>query len=190
MQRLRRLQDPLISTRSLDLPLPVHAPGSLSAAAAVIPASQQQLATTGTTTTNLHGNNHNHKNATTVEDEAEAEAEAEDASLWSKEEEQVFALENQALANKLNTMATQVRTIEQRLAEIAALQDTLMIHVMEQEQQIETIYQEAMSTTENVRGANSQLESVIRRGVSFRLTMLLILLVLSFALLFIDWFGG
>jgi t-SNARE complex subunit (syntaxin) len=186
MQRLRRLQDPLISTRSLDLPLPVHTPGSLSAAAAVIPASQQQIATTGTTTSNLHGNNH--KNATTVEDEAEDEA--EDASLWSKEEEQVFALENQALANKLNTMATQVRTIEQRLAEIAALQDTLMIHVMEQEQQIETIYQEAMSTTENVRGANSQLESVIRRGVSFRLTMLLILLVLSFALLFIDWFGG
>lgn len=58
-----------------------------------------------------------------------------------------------------------------------------------QKSDIERISNSVVSATENVREANDQIREAIQRNAGLRVYVLFFLLVMSFSLLFLDWYN-
>ncbi|RKP00053.1 hypothetical protein CXG81DRAFT_19934 [Caulochytrium protostelioides] len=98
--------------------------------------------------------------------------------------------ENEALLADLEDQTASVRAATQRIADIAALQDTLAHHLQVQEESINTLFDEAGSATIRMRAANTELASARERFGETRLWVLMVFLVASGVLLFLDYYGS
>lgn len=58
-----------------------------------------------------------------------------------------------------------------------------------QKHDIERIANAVVGTTENVKDANEQIKQAIQRNAGVRVYVLFFLLVMSFTLLFLDWYN-
>ena len=107
----------------------------------------------------------------------------------SPEELQVFEAENQQLLNELNNMREEVDQIEASVVKIADLQDFFTSNVLEQEKIVQSIQNNVVGATENIRGGNEQIRQAIQRNADFRAWILFFLIVMSFSLIFLDWYN-
>lgn len=107
----------------------------------------------------------------------------------SAEELQMFESENAHLYNELNSLSDEVRQIERKVVKIAELQDVFTEKVLQQERDVERISSMVVGATENVRDANTQIRQAIQRNAGLRVYILFFLLVMSFSLLFLDWYN-
>ncbi|XP_022824522.1 syntaxin-18 [Spodoptera litura] len=107
----------------------------------------------------------------------------------SAEELQMFESENVQLLNELNSMTEEVRAIESKVLHIAELQEIFTEKVLQQEQDIDRISNTVVGSTENVKDANEQIKQAIQRNAGLRVYVLFFLLVMSFSLLFLDWYN-
>ncbi|XP_022191453.1 syntaxin-18 [Nilaparvata lugens] len=107
----------------------------------------------------------------------------------SAEELQIFENENEQLYNDLNSLNEEVRQIESKVVKIAELQEIFTEKVLEQERDIERIGTTLVGTTENLKDANTHIRKAIESSASLRFYVLFFLLVLSFTLLFLDWYN-
>lgn len=82
-----------------------------------------------------------------------------------------------------------MRQIERKVVKIAELQDVFTEKVLQQEQDVERISSMVVGATENVRDANTQIRQAIQRNAGLRVYILFFLLVMSFSLLFLDWYN-
>lgn len=142
-----------------------------------------------------------------------------DEGELSAEELQMFESENVQLLNELNSMTEEVRQIESKVLHIAELQEiftekvnldyiyfdsliynriieflsSLFIYicfqVLQQEQDIDRIANTVVGTTETMKDANEQIKQAIQRNAGLRVYILFFLLVMSFTLLFLDWYN-
>lgn len=112
----------------------------------------------------------------------------EEESL-SPEELQMFELENNQLYNELNSLTEEVRQIESKVVKIAELQEIFTEKVLQQDKDIDNIATTVVGTTENVKDANDQIRQAIQRNAGLRVWVLFFLLVMSFSLLFLDWYN-
>lgn len=117
-----------------------------------------------------------------LEDEAEA------AKTLSPEDMQMFEQENIQLYHELQGVAEEVEQIEKNVVDIAQLQDIFTEKVSLQQHNIERIANAVIGATENVKDANEQIKQAIQRNAGLRVWSLFFLLVMSFALLFLDWY--
>ena len=74
------------------------------------------------------------------------------------------------------------------MLEISDLNAQVATHVMSQRQQIEHIQKDALETVDTIMKGNAVLKRVSEMGVSWRNFMLMFFLVLSFVLLFLNWY--
>ncbi|KAG7300068.1 hypothetical protein JYU34_015602 [Plutella xylostella] len=111
-----------------------------------------------------------------------------DAEL-SAEELQMFESENSQLLNDLNSMTEEVKQIESKVLHIAELQEIFTEKILQQEQDIDRIANTVVGATENVKDANDQIKQAIQRNAGMRVYILFFLLVMSFTLLFLDWYN-
>lgn len=58
-----------------------------------------------------------------------------------------------------------------------------------QSHDIERIGNVVVGTTENIRDANEQIKQAIQRNAGLRVWVLFFLIVMSFTLLFLDWYN-
>lgn len=58
-----------------------------------------------------------------------------------------------------------------------------------QKQDIDRIANNVVGATENVRDANEQIKQAIQRNAGLRVYVLFFLIVMSFSLLFLDWYN-
>lgn len=65
----------------------------------------------------------------------------------------------------------------------------LKFQVALQKGDIERISNTVVGATENVREANEQIKQAIQRNAGLRVYVLFFLLVMSFSLLFLDWYN-
>ncbi|CAK1542372.1 unnamed protein product [Leptosia nina] len=107
----------------------------------------------------------------------------------SAEELQMFESENVQLLNELNSMTEEVRQIESKVLHIAELQEIFTEKVLQQEQDIDRIANTVVGTTETMKDANDQIKQAIQRNAGLRVYILFFLLVMSFTLLFLDWYN-
>ncbi|XP_026749982.2 syntaxin-18 [Galleria mellonella] len=112
-----------------------------------------------------------------------------DEEELSAEELQMFESENVQLLNELNSMTEEVRQIESKVLHIAELQEIFTEKVLQQEQDIDRISTTVVGATENVKDANEQIKQAIQRNAGLRVYILFFLLVMSFTLLFLDWYN-
>lgn len=105
------------------------------------------------------------------------------------DEIQMFETENQLMYNELNSLVDEVQQIEGKVMKIAELQEIFTEKVLEQEVDIDRISDTVVGTTENIKDANEQLREAIKNKAGFRVWVLFFLIVMSFSLLFLDWYN-
>lgn len=107
----------------------------------------------------------------------------------STEEMQMFESENAQLYNELNSFTEEVKQIESKVVCIAELQEIFTEKVLQQDKDIDRIASTVIGTTENVKDANEQIRQAIQRSAGLRVWILFFLAVMSFTLLFLDWYN-
>uniref|UniRef100_A0A1A9X2B3 Syntaxin-18 n=1 Tax=Glossina brevipalpis TaxID=37001 RepID=A0A1A9X2B3_9MUSC len=113
-------------------------------------------------------------------DETEKDLKSEDIQMYEEE--------NMQLYQELQGLAEEVEAIEKNVVDIANLQDIFTEKVTLQQHNIERIVNAVIGSTENVKDANEQIKQAIQRNAGLRVWSLFFLLVMSFALLFLDWY--
>lgn len=107
----------------------------------------------------------------------------------SAEEMQMFETENELLYNELNSLSDEVKQMESKVVHIAELQELFTEKVLQQQSDIERIATTVVGSTENMKEANEQIRQAIQRNAGLRVYILFFLLVMSFSLLFLDWYN-
>ncbi|XP_019873338.1 syntaxin-18 [Aethina tumida] len=107
----------------------------------------------------------------------------------SAEEMQMFESENEFLFNELNSISDEVKQMEGKVVHIAELQEMFTEKVLQQEKDIERIATTVANSTDNMRDANEQIRQAIQRNAGLRVWILFFMLVMSFSLLFLDWYN-
>ncbi|CAG0916642.1 unnamed protein product [Notodromas monacha] len=114
---------------------------------------------------------------------------AKESEELSPAELQVLESENISLMNRLHTMKNEVQQIEGKVLKIAQLQEVFTKKVLEQEKDIEVIGQAAIRATENVVEGNEQVREAMKKNAGLRVWILFFFLIMSFAILFLDWYN-
>ncbi|KAJ6799108.1 syntaxin-81 isoform X1 [Iris pallida] len=104
-------------------------------------------------------------------------------------QDQLLDDETRALQVELTSLLDAVQETETKMVEMSALNHLMSTHVLQQAQQIEYLYEQAVEATNNVELGNKELSQAIRRNSSSRTFLLLFLFVLTFSILFLDWYS-
>lgn len=104
-------------------------------------------------------------------------------------QQQLLDDETRALQVELTSLLDAVRETETEMVEMSALNHLMSTHVLQQSQQIELLYEQAVEATQNVELGNKELSQAIQRNTSSRTFLLLFLFVLTFSVLFLDWYS-
>ncbi|KAL9667607.1 hypothetical protein QQ045_001969 [Rhodiola kirilowii] len=97
--------------------------------------------------------------------------------------------ETRALQVELSTLLDAVQDTETKMVEMSALNHLMSTHILQQAQQIEVLYEQAVEATKNVELGNKELSQAIQRNSSSRTFLLMFLFVLTFSVLFLDWYS-
>uniref|UniRef100_A0A8D0KPR7 Syntaxin-18 n=1 Tax=Salvator merianae TaxID=96440 RepID=A0A8D0KPR7_SALMN len=108
----------------------------------------------------------------------------------SPEEVQMFEQENQRLVGEMNSLFDEVRQIEGKVVEISRLQEIFTEKVLQQEVDIDNIHHLVVGATENIKEGNEDIREAIKNNAGFRVWILFFLVMCSFSLLFLDWYGS
>ncbi|KAH8278862.1 hypothetical protein KR018_010491 [Drosophila ironensis] len=114
--------------------------------------------------------------------------EADDEDPLSAEDIQLFEAENVHIYNFLQGVSEEVEQIEKNVVDIAQLQDIFTEKVALQQHNIDRIASAVVGSTENVKDANEHIRQATQRNAGLRVWSLFFLLVMSFSLLFLDWY--
>ncbi|GAB4827541.1 Syntaxin-81 [Ancistrocladus abbreviatus] len=104
-------------------------------------------------------------------------------------QQQLLDDETRALQVELTSLLDAAQETETKMIEMSALNHLMSTHVLQQSQQIENLYEQAVEATKNVELGNTELSQAINRNSSSRTFLLLFLFVLTFSVLFLDWYS-
>ncbi|MCL7024789.1 hypothetical protein MKW94_018504 [Papaver nudicaule] len=104
-------------------------------------------------------------------------------------QQQLLDDETQALQVELSSLLDTVQETETKMVEMSALNHLMATHVLQQAQQIEFLYDQAVEATNNVAMGNKELTQAVGRNSSSKTFLLLFLFVLTFSVLFLDWYS-
>ncbi|XP_014667576.1 PREDICTED: syntaxin-18-like isoform X2 [Priapulus caudatus] len=112
-----------------------------------------------------------------------------DGDAISPEEMQMFQQENERIYEDMNNMVNEVRKIEGSVIEISKLQQVFTEKVLEQAKDIDRVFDTVVGTTENIKEGNEQIREAMKNNAGYRVYILFFLVVVSFSLLFLDWYS-
>ncbi|RWR82227.1 syntaxin-81 [Cinnamomum micranthum f. kanehirae] len=104
-------------------------------------------------------------------------------------QEQLLDDETRALQVELTSLLDAVQETETKMVEMSALNHLMSTHVLQQAQQIEHLYEQAVEATMNVKRGNQELSQAIDRNSSSNTFLLLFFIVMTFAILFLHWYS-
>ncbi|KAL3820149.1 hypothetical protein ACJIZ3_006054 [Penstemon smallii] len=104
-------------------------------------------------------------------------------------QQQMLDDDTRALQVELASMLDAVQETETKMVEMSALNHLMSTHVLQQAQQIEYLYEQAIEATMNVELGNKELSQAIQRNSSSRTFLLLLLFVFTFGIIFLDWYS-
>jgi len=110
-------------------------------------------------------------------------------NAFSVDEIKAFEQENEDLYEDLMCLKDNVTQIQSQVVKISELQEVFTEKVLQQKDDIDLIGANAVAATENVRDGNEELRKAIQRNASIRVYILFFLIVMSFSLLFLDWYN-
>jgi syntaxin 18 len=101
----------------------------------------------------------------------------------------MLEIENKQLMTVFKGLTEEVQQIERHVYDIAKLQEIFDEKIAEQKNDIDRIANTVVGSTENVREANEQIREATQRNAGLRVYILFFLIVMSFSLLFLDWYN-
>ncbi|XP_058181869.1 syntaxin-81-like [Rhododendron vialii] len=104
-------------------------------------------------------------------------------------QQQLLDDETRALQVELTSLLDAAQETETKMVEMSALNHLMSTHVLQQAQQIEFLYDQAVEATKNVELGNKELSQAIQRNSSSRTFLLLFLFVMTFSIIFLDWYS-
>ncbi|XP_018440268.1 syntaxin-81 [Raphanus sativus] len=128
-------------------------------------------------------------NATLSNNKSVEPDEIQEAQPRRLQQQQLLDDETQALQVELSNLLDGARQTETKMVEMSALNHLMATHVLQQAQQIEVLYDQAVEATKNVELGNKELSQAIQRNSSSRTFLLLFFFVLTFSVLFLDWYS-
>uniref|UniRef100_A0A1I8AJL3 Syntaxin-18_N domain-containing protein n=1 Tax=Steinernema glaseri TaxID=37863 RepID=A0A1I8AJL3_9BILA len=129
------------------------------------------------------------KNFYQKEIERNALEEPEPVVELTESERVQFAIENEELRQRFQYSNTEIEAIEKQFVELQRLQETFTEKVMDQEKDISRVNEVAATTVENIKDGNDLIRQAIKNSASRRVIFLFCLIVLTFTLLFLDWYN-
>jgi len=105
------------------------------------------------------------------------------------ETEVVTTTANQASSALLDDLEM-AKEAHRAMVEISSLHHLFSTEVQRQTHQIETMYEDAVSATRNFAVANVHLQKTVERTSGSTMHILLFFIIVSSALLFLDWLSG
>jgi len=126
--------------------------------------------------------------AATAEPRGAVLADAELTSELSQQQVQELRTENMELMQEFEGMLDQVRVVESQVAEISQLQDEFVGQVAQQAEAIDQIYHMTTQSTQRMRDGVQNLRDAATHSADSHVFILVLLITLSFALLFIHWY--
>ncbi|XGW02121.1 hypothetical protein V3C99_014288, partial [Haemonchus contortus] len=126
--------------------------------------------------------------AATLDLEQKHNEEELDSSLTPQERTQLMA-ENETLYERYTHMHSQIEGLETQISEIQRLQETFAEKIMDQEKDIEIINEAALHTSENLKDGNEWIRQAISNSAGRRVVVLFCIIVITFTLLFLDWYN-
>jgi hypothetical protein len=133
------------------------------------------------------------ENGTEREMEKESGAGGGERSLLADLDEETRAgllEENAQILRDVSTMEEAVRTAETRMVELSSLQNVLTENISQQAEKIEQIHTQTVHSAENVVKGNDELKQAAKQSNDFRWFVFGLLMLLSFTLLFLDWYDS
>ncbi|VDM42158.1 unnamed protein product [Toxocara canis] len=107
----------------------------------------------------------------------------------SEEERVQMVAENEKLYAKLAQVDSDILRIEKQMNQIHRLQETFAEKVLDQERDINFVSETTVHSVENIREGNEQIRQAIQNMASRRVILLFCIIVLTFTLLFLDWYN-
>ncbi|VDM07427.1 unnamed protein product [Wuchereria bancrofti] len=98
-------------------------------------------------------------------------------------------IENERLYSQSLQVDNDIQKVEKQMAELYQLQATFAEKVSEQERDINVVNETTLLTVENIRIGNEQIRQAIQNMASRRVILLFCIIVLTFTLLFLDWYN-
>ncbi|OLY84776.1 Syntaxin ufe1 [Smittium mucronatum] len=99
-----------------------------------------------------------------------------------------LAQENKTLMSQFEKTTDHVMSTQKALLEISTLQSQMSQHLAKQLVQTEQLYNESLVSLQNIDQGNSSLQAAKKNMGNPRRWTLIIIIVLSFVLLLLDWF--
>lgn len=106
-------------------------------------------------------------------------------------EQELLSLEseNDFLYDELTSQMQEVKQIEGEVIEVSKLTQIFAENIVSQLSSIETIHKSAVETNSNLTTGNENIKEAMKKNAALRLWILFIIVVLSFTLLFLDWYN-
>ncbi|GAA5949646.1 hypothetical protein JCM3765_002739 [Sporobolomyces pararoseus] len=108
----------------------------------------------------------------------------------TQEQIQQFEAEESLLLRSTQSDLESLRTAESSLLEISSLQSQLAVHLSQQSEITDTLWNEALEVSGRVMDGNLQLKKAKERGKDSRMWLLVFLFGSSFTLLFLDYYSS
>ena len=103
-------------------------------------------------------------------------------------DEQALLAENKMIESQLETTSDAIQETAKKLEEVAELQARFAAAVQVQSEKIDELHKDAADSTGFVVQGGESLRRALNRGANFRVVVMAVLLMMSFALLFLDWY--
>uniref|UniRef100_A0A183C2E1 Syntaxin-18 n=1 Tax=Globodera pallida TaxID=36090 RepID=A0A183C2E1_GLOPA len=116
------------------------------------------------------------------------EVNTEKVKLVKGEQAQLLE-ENKKLFERFTATDSELVGIETQMSEIQRLQGIFAEKISEQEQDIDIIHSRTVYTLDNLETANEFIREAIKNQANRRVILIFCLLVLTFTLLFLDWYN-
>lgn len=123
-----------------------------------------------------------------TEEDGEGEEGAEPLIL-TQDQIQQFEAEESALLKATQTDLESLKLAESSLLEIASLQSQLAMHLTQQSELTDKLWEEAVGVSGKVEEGNVQLKKARERNRESRVVLLIFLLLSSATLLFLDYYS-
>nr|CAD2195288.1 unnamed protein product [Meloidogyne enterolobii] len=107
----------------------------------------------------------------------------------NKDEQVQLFDENKKMLERFTATDSELHLIESKVAEIQRLQNVFSEKICEQEQNIDLIHSRTIYTLDNLQQANDYIREAIKNQANRRVITIFCLLVLTFTLLFLDWYN-
>ncbi|KAL6743039.1 hypothetical protein Aduo_016125 [Ancylostoma duodenale] len=114
--------------------------------------------------------------------------ESEFSNPASQDNAQLMA-ENERMFERFSHVHSHIEGLETQITEIQRLQEAFAEKVMDQEKDIEIINEAALHTSENLKDGNEWIRQAISNSAGRRVVVLFCIIVITFTLLFLDWYN-